>query len=53
MGIITVRSKETKKLLGEYEVSEDVIKILKKQENPSQFFENVIKEWIKKEGDKP
>jgi hypothetical protein len=49
MGIITLLDKKTKKFLCEFEIDDDVLDLLKKQKDPSQTFEDVIKNWLKKE----
>ena len=48
MNILTIRSKETKELLGEYQVSDEVYGILKKSGNPSEIVENVIQDYCNK-----
>ena len=52
MGIIALYSKQTKKLLCEFEISDKVLDLLKKQKDPSQTFEDAIREGLKKEMEK-
>jgi len=45
--ILTIRSKETKELLGEFQVSDEVYGFLKKSRNPSEIVETIMQGYCK------
>ena len=46
MKIIGIYSKKTKELLTEIKVSDKTMELLKKQKDPSQTFEDAVKQWL-------
>jgi len=49
MPILAIHSKETKKLLYEIEISDEVFQKLKKQKDPSKTFEDAVTKWVENE----